>query len=397
MDIVEKFNRNFGSWFERLFGTQDPAGPRDVLRKVLSAMEASRREGLDGNVYVPNQVNVTLCLENSEELSALAMFLSEPDLKAAVSEFIAQEGYRLKSPLLVTVTTVDISTHALEYRDREPVEISCRFSADQLRAVAPTVDDELHTVAAGFLRGTSKQETNAGYLVVKQPGQGEERFTLTSVGIRIGRSKSAGNSVVLTGDSLVSRSHAIVALDSADRAYVEDLGSLNGTMLNGEKISRSSLSEGDEITIGQTTILFSGPPPVDPGTNLKMVGTFGGVAGDVNGTGSGPLPPSRVMRPAAAALITWGDAPVTERFYLATENVIGRSPTCDLVLPSRGVYMRHALVRKTGNSFTIEKLDPTAGLEVDGHIVDDMLPIRISHGSVIAIGDVIVRLDGESA
>ena len=68
--------------------------------------------------------------------------------------------------------------------------------------------------------------------------------------IIIGRSSDLD--MVLVED-MVSRRHARIACSEAD-ITIEDLGSTNGTFVNGEKIKRSNLKEGDRVLIG-TSIL----------------------------------------------------------------------------------------------------------------------------------------------
>ena len=66
----------------------------------------------------------------------------------------------------------------------------------------------------------------------------------------IGRSNDID--IVLIED-MVSRRHARVILQG-DSLVIEDLGSTNGTFVNGEKIRRSRLKEGDKVLIGTSII-----------------------------------------------------------------------------------------------------------------------------------------------
>ena len=71
---------------------------------------------------------------------------------------------------------------------------------------------------------------------------------------KIGREKD--NDIILDGDGYVSRYHAWVTYEQ-DHFWVEDLGSTNGTLLNGEHLERRELlASGDKIKIGDTEITF---------------------------------------------------------------------------------------------------------------------------------------------
>ena len=80
--------------------------------------------------------------------------------------------------------------------------------------------------------------------------QGGEFPVTANKEIIVGRSSDLD--MVLVED-MVSRKHARINLQ-ADGIWIEDLGSTNGTFVNGEKIKRARLKEGDRILIG-TSIL----------------------------------------------------------------------------------------------------------------------------------------------
>lgn len=68
--------------------------------------------------------------------------------------------------------------------------------------------------------------------------------------IVIGRSSELD--MVLVED-MVSRRHAKILVEAGD-IFLEDLGSTNGSFVNGEKVSRTKLAEGDRILIGTSII-----------------------------------------------------------------------------------------------------------------------------------------------
>ncbi|HUH05297.1 MAG TPA: DUF4388 domain-containing protein [Kofleriaceae bacterium] len=72
--------------------------------------------------------------------------------------------------------------------------------------------------------------------------------------IIIGRSSDLD--MVLVED-MVSRRHAKITTTEAD-VYIQDMGSTNGTFVNGEKVARSRLAEGDRILVGTSIIKMVG-------------------------------------------------------------------------------------------------------------------------------------------
>ena len=69
-------------------------------------------------------------------------------------------------------------------------------------------------------------------------------------GLRIGRSSACD---LVLGDDSVSRRHAEIALRGGV-CVVRDLGSCNGTWVNGRAVRRTRLRRGDELQLGETVI-----------------------------------------------------------------------------------------------------------------------------------------------
>lgn len=83
---------------------------------------------------------------------------------------------------------------------------------------------------------------------------GRELITLSGQRVTVG--KASTNIVSLNHDSTVSRLHAV--LENLGFAWsVRDVGSRNGTYLNGEKLSAERvLRSGDELRVGKTRLIF---------------------------------------------------------------------------------------------------------------------------------------------
>ncbi len=74
--------------------------------------------------------------------------------------------------------------------------------------------------------------------------------------------RNASGAGKLAEDGELSRSHARIALDGNGFCAIEDLGSTNGTFVNGLRISApQTLSEGDTIELGGTTLVARTLPP----------------------------------------------------------------------------------------------------------------------------------------
>ena len=102
----------------------------------------------------------------------------------------------------------------------------------------------------------------ATLFVIQGTDQGS-RFELASDVLSLGR--DAANPVRLH-DTEVSRQHAEVRRDG-DRYVLVDLGSSNGTFVNGHNVRRHELQSGDQIEIGRTVLLYSSPQTA-PRTDL---------------------------------------------------------------------------------------------------------------------------------
>jgi len=100
------------------------------------------------------------------------------------------------------------------------------------------------------------------YIEIRGSGP-PELFPLDRDRITIGRSE--GNDVTLRDDRLVSHVHAVIESYGASFS-LRDLGSSNGTFVNGQSlVGEQVLRPGDEIRLGRTQLLFrdSGPHPVE--------------------------------------------------------------------------------------------------------------------------------------
>ena len=92
----------------------------------------------------------------------------------------------------------------------------------------------------------------ASLFVIQGADQGK-RFELKSKPMALGRDQS---NPIRLHDTEVSRRHAEVR--PVDDSYrIIDLGSANGTFVNGQAVEQASLRSGDRLQLGQTVMLFN--------------------------------------------------------------------------------------------------------------------------------------------
>ncbi len=92
-------------------------------------------------------------------------------------------------------------------------------------------------------------------VVVRGPNAGS-RFLLDRDVTTIGRHP---DSHIFLDDVTVSRRHAEIAIHGPTM-HLRDLGSLNGSYINGERVENRDLATGDELQIGRFKLLFVGGP-----------------------------------------------------------------------------------------------------------------------------------------
>src|SRR5690242_18254641 len=78
-----------------------------------------------------------------------------------------------------------------------------------------------------------------------------ERFTRDI--IKIGRLSSAH---LCLDDERISRIHSVIEIGPDGRISIIDMGSAEGTFVNGKRVSKGALAEGDEIKLGGLRILL---------------------------------------------------------------------------------------------------------------------------------------------
>ena len=219
----------------RLFRTR--LQPIQVLRRIERAMEGER--GAEGQRdLVPDLFRVRLHPQDLAALAAPEEMAGE--LASGSLTFARSHRYALRGRPRVTLQP-DPTLRLGE------VEVDATVSPQS----AP--DDELIESGTRVFEIPVVDAPEAS-IEVREPGKSARRVSVTGAPMRIGR---APECELVLKDNRVSRRHARLQARGG-LLVLTDLGSTNGTRVNGHRVTEVVLGVGDRIQVGETTIVVEG-------------------------------------------------------------------------------------------------------------------------------------------
>jgi hypothetical protein len=244
------FERLFERPSARIFGTR--LQPVQLLRRLERELEVARVPAADGSV-VPDLFTIRIHPSDFEALAA-----GEPGLPVELADgalrFARAHHYRVRRRPRVDV----IADPAVEPGDTRIVTAFAGASDDDdgIRRVAvPTASDAMPPGAPGEATTTYHRPSVLGPIArlrILEPTGGDRALVVDGGLLTIGR---APDNALVLGDRRASRYHARLQARQGTLVLV-DLGSLNGTIVNGVPVQEVALGVGDEIRIGDTRLLL---------------------------------------------------------------------------------------------------------------------------------------------
>jgi hypothetical protein len=276
MSVLRRIESKIEGLFEGVFGRafRTHVQPVELARKLAKEMDEHRSVSVS-RVYVPNEYTVYLSAPDRAQFASYEGSLIG-ELQEYLAEHARREGYALLTEPTVAITTdadlamgeFGIATRVVEPRAEPGALLPPLVEAAPARPPVLTAPVPAPPVAAVVAAEPSPtmvyrptEPVEAAPVGAATPEVVREIVTLTLEGrtvpvdsrsVVLGRSRECD---VRLGDANVSRRHA--ELRQEGTAYwIVDLGSTNGTELNGSRVSRAKLADGDRITLGSTDVVF---------------------------------------------------------------------------------------------------------------------------------------------
>ncbi|HEU5264831.1 MAG TPA: DUF3662 and FHA domain-containing protein [Gaiellaceae bacterium] len=257
MPVLRSIESKIEGLFEGIFGRafRTNVQPIELARKLVKEMDDHRNVSVS-RVYVPNEYTIYLSPKDRKQFAGYEGSLVD-ELQEYLAEHARRERYALLGAPVVLVTTDDDLAMG-------EFGIATRLVADERSAEpAPPVGLPIEQPAQTMIyhaseppvvdvaEPESEPEPEAPREIVTLSIAGRQH-AVTEARVVLGRSREAG---IRISDVNISRKHAELRHEEA-AYWIVDLGSLNGTLVNGKRVDRQRLQDGDRITLGSTEIVF---------------------------------------------------------------------------------------------------------------------------------------------
>lgn len=228
MGVFDKAEKRIESAVGKVFARafKGYVHPVEIVAGIQRELDAEAKLLSRDRRLVPNAFTIGLSAGDHDRLAPYAKTLNQ-EILPAIREHAAERHYVFNGPI------------SIDY---------------ELDGSLPTGQ---FTVASEAIASESRgHQPRPGRMVLEVNGV---RHPLVAPGILIGRGAEAD---LRLNDPGVSRRHAHINV-SGDPAHpvvtIEDLGSTNGVIVNGNRTSRATLGEGSRIEIGNTRLLVHTP------------------------------------------------------------------------------------------------------------------------------------------
>ena len=274
MGVLQEFERRLEGAVEGFFARAFRSGIQPIeLAKAVQRYAVDNQHVTGDGIVVPNVYRITVGPKDHERLEGFGASLPR-ELAEVVVNTAAERGWTLRGPAkarIVVAEDVKLGRYRLAGRieavdgpaaapDRAPADARAgtprppapRTPPAPAAAPAPAADQR-----QGFDR-TQVVTTSAStgqHLVVKR-AQKNNGSSVELAGSRLTAGRLERCDLTIE-DTTVSREHAAF-VRRGERWWVVDLGSTNGTKVNGRRAAEHPIDPGDQIELGDALVEFVG-------------------------------------------------------------------------------------------------------------------------------------------
>lgn len=243
MSVLQRFEKRLEGLVEGAFAKvfKGVVHPVEILNAMQREAEAHKAILAGGRTLVPNRYVIDLSPYDHSRLAPYAAALAQ-ELAQSQAEFIGEQAWTVYGDVIVEIERGDgldtgmFRVTAEVYTGGEPAGYDQPPPQQQF----PDYPQQ----GGGFVQPSGRN-------VRLVAGDGRT-YPLAIGSTVIGRGDQANLRLPDVG---ISRRHARLDFDGG-QVVLTDLGSTNGTMVNGQRVSAVALNPGDMIQIGTTTLTF---------------------------------------------------------------------------------------------------------------------------------------------
>lgn len=245
MSVLQRFEKRLEGLVEGAFAKvfKGVVHPVEILNAMQREAEAHKAILAGGRTLVPNRYVIDLSPYDHSRLAPYAAALAQ-ELAQSQAEFIGEQAWTVYGDVIVEIERGDGLDTGM-FRVTAEVFTGSDAGGGGYDAPPPAYSPYDQPPAYG-----------------PPPGSGARNVRLVSADGRT-YPVAIGSTVIGRGDQAnlrlpdvgISRRHARLDFDGG-QVVLTDLGSTNGTMVNGQRISAVALNPGDMVQIGTTTLTF---------------------------------------------------------------------------------------------------------------------------------------------
>jgi hypothetical protein len=261
--VMRKTESRIQQSFEGIFGRafKGHVQPAEIAQKLVKEMEEGKVLSTS-RAYVPHEYTVYLCRKDRDAFSRQEEVLVR-ELEGHLLQYARSEGYDLVGAPEVRITSDDSLKLGFFGIRTEPVRPGTTRSREaRVPSATPPMPSAPASVPGAAALAALGSSDNTEGISAEQARElslarrtlhlsdGRNRREFQQGRIVLGRTREADFRV---DDPNVSRQHATLYWEG-DQVFVKDLGSTNGTLINGRPVTVGPLVTGDVITLGNSKI-----------------------------------------------------------------------------------------------------------------------------------------------